>query len=149
MEGMCTKKEVSELLEEATKTLSDDIANLRRERRDDMRRVAHEEIQTAKEGFFKYVGIGGFIAVGSFVYFFGGLTGDVENLKDDMTDITKSMVALDDFMNRGDRFTVNNGDDLKNYSDQNDVLLQKQIDTNADSIRQGFEDIKAEIIRNR
>jgi len=44
---------------------------------------------------------------------------------------------------------LTNGLDLKNYSDQNDFILQKQIDTNADSIRQGFEDIKAEIIRNR
>jgi len=149
MEGMCTRTEVKDLLEEATKTLSDDIANLRRERREDMKRVAHEEIQTAKEGFFKYVGFGGLVTVVAFVYYFGGLTGDVENLKDDMTDITKSMTALDDFMNKGDRFTVSNGTDLKNYSDQNDFILQKQIDTNAASIRQGFEDIKAEIIRNR
>ena len=149
MEGMCTRNEVKDLLQEATKILSDDIANLRRERRDDMKRVAHEEIQTAKEGFFKYVGFGGLVTVVVFVYYFGGLTGDVENLKDDMTDISESMVALDEFMNKGDRFTTSNGLDLKNYSDQNDVILQKQIDSNTTLIREGFADMKAEIIRNR
>jgi len=139
---MCTRSEVHSEIREAMSDLRRTIANDRDERIAEVaKRIHHEE----NDKNLRWIGIGGLLAIVSFIYFFGGLTNDVQHLEQQQLQVVSSLDEIEDFMNRGDRFTIDDGASLQQYSDQQDAILQAQIDRNHQEMKEWKDDIIDEI----
>ena len=142
---MCSRLEVQEIVDRSTRELHHEFSRLREERDARMVEVANTQISTAKDSMMKFIGWGGIVGIAGAVYFFGGLTNQVENLQQDVREMSLQFQELDDFINSGDRFTLEDGNSLKAYSDQQDNLLQQQVDRNREDMKTMKEDIISEI----
>jgi len=147
-----TRSEVQDIVDRSTKELHDDLKRMREEREKYMQQIARDEVNSARSEIMKFFGWGAIATLGAGLYFFGGLTGDVETLQRDVSEMTTTLKEFNDFMNRGDRFTVQDAQALQNYSDQQDRLLgdqderlQTQIDRNHEEMRTWRDEIISEI----
>jgi hypothetical protein len=148
-EIMCRREEVEHIVEVSTKQVRDDIRDFKREHEGwqrevvakiekRMQEIAVSTIRSEKEGFVRYVGWGGVVGIVAAVYFFGGLTNQVENLQVSLDELKEDQAEVNKFMSSGDRFTATDGNTLKDYVDQQDSAMMLQM-------KEGFSDIKAEI----
>jgi hypothetical protein len=148
-EIMCRREEVEHIVEVSTKQVRDDIRDFKREHEGwqrevvakiekRMQEIAVSTIRSEKEGFVRYVGWGGVVGIVAAVYFFGGLTNQVENLQVSLDELKEDQAEVNKFMSSGDRFTATDGNTLKDYVDQQDSAMMIQM-------KEGFSDIKAEI----
>ena len=146
---MCRREEVEHIVEVSTKQVRDDIRDFKREHEGwqrevvakiekRMQEIAVSTIRSEKEGFVRYVGWGGVVGIVAAVYFFGGLTNQVENLQVSLDELKEDQAEVNKFMSSGDRFTATDGNTLKDYVDQQDSAMMIQM-------KEGFSDIKAEI----
>jgi len=153
---MCTRSEVQEIVDRSYQKLHDDfkgqleaisdqLKEFKLEREKRMEEIADRKITQAKDNFIRYIGWGGIVGVGMFVYFFGGLTRDVDTMQTQMVQVQESLDEVETFISRGDRFTVDDGKTLQTYSDQQDAMLQRQINDVQTTMKSGFEDLKLEI----
>lgn len=150
-QSMCKREEVEHIVDKSTKDIRDDIKDLKREHETWQREIASNidkrikeiavaEIRQDREGLVRYVGWGGIVGVAMAVYFFGGLTNQVENLQITMDELKKEQEEFNRFMNSGDRFTAEDGTNLKKYIDQQDTAIMT-------SMKEGFSELKL-IIRD-
>jgi hypothetical protein len=148
-EVMCRREEVEHIVELSTKQVRDDIRDFKREHEgwqrevvakieERMKEVAVSVVRGEKEGFVRYVGWGGVVGIVAAVYFFGGLTNQVENLQTSIDEVKIEQEQVNKFMSSGDRFTANDGQTLKEYVDQQDSAMMMQM-------KEGFSDLKEEI----
>lgn len=131
---MCTRSEVQDITDRLEREMHREFKTLREERDLRMVEIAQREINLAKDNIMKFVGWGGIVGVGVFIYFFGGLTGEIAHLSEEQQDIKESMESLESFMNRGDRFTVDDGLELRGYVDQQDEYILRRVDDGFDSL---------------
>jgi hypothetical protein len=131
MEDMCTRTEVHDEIDRAVGKLRLDLAEQRDER---IREIAKATMNEEQEKLWRWIGFGGIAAAVTFVYFFGGLTNDVEHLQNEILTANSSLSEIEDFMNRGDRFTIDDGNDLKQYVDQQDQYTIRVIEQGIQSI---------------
>jgi len=134
LKHMCSRKEVQEIIDKFERHVDDKFTQLREERDSRMREIAVAEINQAKDNIMKFIGWGGIVGIGAMVYFFGGLTGDVEYLQNELSEIKESQEAVEDFMNRGDRYTSQDGIELKAYVDQQDEYILRRVDDGFESL---------------
>ena len=146
---MCRREEVEHIVEVSTKQVRDDIRDFKREHEGwqrevvakiekRMQEIAVSTIRSEKEGFVRYVGWGGVVGIVAAVYFFGGLTNQVENLQVSLDELKEDQAEVNKFMSSGDRFTATDGNTLKEYVDQQDSAMMMQM-------KEPLSDIKAEI----
>lgn len=132
---MCVERaEVKELTDQLQREMHHEFKSLREERDTRMREIAVSEINIAKDSMMRFIGWGGIVGIGMFVYFFGGLTGDVNYIAQEQTELKQSMSELEKFMNAGDRFTGDDGLELKAYVDQQDDYILRRVDDGFDSL---------------
>lgn len=144
---MCiNRQEVERIIDQSTNALTKAIADLDKAQEKEledlktssekrMAELAQQKVTEAKDGVLKYIGFGGLIAICTFIYFIGGLTNQVENLQSDLTKVTEEL-------GKGGRFTLDDGTKLKQYTDQQDQYLQKQVDSLQASVDKGFDEVK-------
>jgi hypothetical protein len=148
-EDMATRMEVQDIIDRTEKeihrdfsghfnTLREEIKNIKVDLDRDMHSIAREEVQHAKEGITKFIGWGGILTIGSAFWFFSVLQADVRYLQAETEKTNAKLEAVEKFMNSGDRFTAEDGNELKGYVDQQDeYILQK--------VEDGFEAISKQI----
>lgn len=100
-----------------------------------MSEVAITKVAEARDSFVKWIGFGGIVSVCMFVYFIGGLQNTVSNLEKEVADLNTQMKT-------DGKFTLEDGTKLKQYTDQQDQYIQKQVDSLTASVTSGFDEIK-------
>ena len=136
---MCKRSEVQEILDRTEKeihrdflghfnTLRDEIKTLKDNFDKEMHNIARIEVQSAKEGITRFVGWGGLVTLGSAFWFFSGLQADVRYLQSEMEKTNTKLESVEKFMNSGDRFTAQDGTELKGYVDQQDEYIIRRVD---------------------
>ncbi len=147
--NMCSRQEVQDIMDRTEKeihrdfsghfnTLRDEIKSIKAEFDRNMHSIAREEVQAAKEGITKFIGWGGLVTIGSAFWFFSGLQADVRYLQAESQKINSKLESVEKFMNSGDRFTAQDGNDLKGYVDQQDEYILTKVED-------GFEGISKQI----
>lgn len=131
---MCTRLEVQEIVDRLEREMRSEFSHLRDERDVRMREIATTEINTAKDNAMKFIGWGGIVGVGAVVYFFGGLTNDVQYLQDEISKVETQLVEINNFMNAGDRYTTADGLQLKAYVDQQDEYILRRVEDGFDNL---------------
>lgn len=131
---MCTRAEVQDIVDRLERELHNEFKHIRDERDARMVEIAQREITLAKDNIMKFVGWGGIASAFAFVYFFGGMSGEIEHLAEEQSQIQESLESLEAFMNRGDRFTVTDGNELKAYVDQQDQYTLRVVEDGFDNI---------------
>lgn len=144
-ENMCTRAEVEHIVDKSTEDIHRHINRFEETREKEMRQIAKDEVGTSVSKVVQWVGIGGLFAIVSFIWFFSGLNSDVDYLTQEMAQVNSNITDITNFMNRGDRFTIEDGNNLKGYVDQQDAYVQRQIDTlsdGQDGIKKTLDEIK-------
>lgn len=136
---MCTRTEVQDIVDRLERELHGEFTRIREERDARMVEIAQREINLAKDNIMKFVGWGGIVSIVAFVYFFGGMSGEIEHLSEEQNEMKTSLENLENFMNRGDRFTVDDGNDLKVYVDQQDNYILRRVDDGFNSLSNQIE----------
>lgn len=142
---MCTRAEVEHIVDKSTEDIHRHINRFEETREKEMRQIAKDEVGTSVSKVVQWVGIGGLFAIVSFIWFFSGLNSDVDYLTQEMAQVNSNITDITNFMNRGDRFTIEDGNNLKGYVDQQDAYVQRQIDTlsdGQDGIKKTLDEIK-------
>lgn len=149
-EKMCTREEVERVVDRSSSEIHKHINRFEETRDRDMKIIAKAEVTSSVTKVVQWIGVGGFIAIISFIWFFSGLNSDVNHLSGEMSSVSDSIEEVTSFMNRGDRFTIEDGNGLKSYVDQQDEFVQRQVDTlsaGQTSIKDTLDEIK-DLIRN-
>jgi hypothetical protein len=147
--SMCiTRVEVERVIDKSTEELRNlikDMERVQEKELDEMKKsyevrmdeVASKKVTEAKDGLLRYVGFGGIVSIVVFVYFIGGLINKVENLQGDVATLSDTIGA-----DTSARFTIDDGNKLKQYTDQQDQYIQKQVDSLQASVDKGFDEVK-------
>lgn len=162
---VCTRIDVEHIVEKSTLELKEAVKELRREHggwQEQLRmymaseekrsqenekrmvEIATATVVSAKDNIMKFVGWGGIAGIVGVFYFFGGLTNKVDNMSVQLKSLEDSQKGIQDFMTNtnGNRFTLDDGNQLKNYVDQNDNYLQRQITDIDQTMKEGFAELK-------
>lgn len=151
-DSMCSRAEVQEIIDRTEKeihrdfigqfgSLKDEIKSFKAEFDREMHSIAREEVQSAKEGITKFIGWGGLLTIGSAFWFFSGLQADVRYLQAEMEKTNTKLESVEKFMNSGDRFTANDGEELKGYVDQQDQYILQKVEDGFDSISKQIDNL--------
>ena len=142
---MLTRIEVQEIIDRTEKemhrdflgnfnNLREEIKSLKSDFDKEMHSIARSEVQAAKENITKFIGWGGLVTIGSAFWFFSGLQADVRYLQSEMEKTNTKLESVEKFMNSGDRFTAQDGNDLKGYVDQQDDYILQKVEDGFDGI---------------
>lgn len=138
MKDMCTRQEVRQEVEEAISRLEKEIHRefhtVKEERDIRIVEIAQREIRSEKESLFKFIGFGGIIFGFSLFYYGGQITGDINYMQQEIEEMNRQLEAVEKFMNAGDRYTSQDGNELKAYVDQQDAYILRRVDDGFDSL---------------
>ena len=152
---MCTREQVEHIVEKSTVEVKDAVRDLRREHDTWQRDMATSfdkrisEVATAiftkeKDSMVRFIGWGGIVTIGTAVWFFGGLTNQVDNMQLSLQEIKSQQAEVTNFMNRGDRFTTEDAGELKGYIDQQDEYILRRVDDGFASLAKQIDNLHSQ-----
>ena len=150
---MCSRAEVEHIVERSTKEVKDAVRDLKSEHTAWQEKLNNgfdkriAEIATAivkneKDSMVRFIGWGGIVGIVGIVYFFGGLTNQVENMQISLQEIKVQQQEVSDLMNKGDRFTTEDANELKGYVDQQDDYIIRLVQDGFTSLERQLEQLQ-------
>ena len=141
---MCTRQEVREEVSGEVNRLEIEMHRefklLKEDTEKRIAEVARAEIRVEKDNITKFVGFGGLVTVAIAFMYFGNLNADLAYLQNSQDNMQDSIEAVEAFVNRGDRFTVEDGQVLKGYIDTEVTRAREEASQRDETIMKSMED---------